>query len=146
MISSAPIGTGRAASSHRRTGNGRDSSPAADIINGAAMVAEFNLSSTEQDSATFSKRFSAAAVAVPLSVGLAGARQRPSAARMSRPTSWSHSKKRCTDRPEQFHFAGLARIRWKTIRSRFRAVFMKDSESVYAVRAKRAHAEEKAAT
>src|SRR5882724_10594911 len=144
-ISSARIGIDRAGSSRRLTGNGKDSNPAADFINGAAMAAEFNSSSTEPGSATSSKHFSAVAAAARLSADLADVRRLRSVAPMSKPTSWSHLKKRCTDRPEQSRCAGPARIKWKITRLRSRAAFMKDSDSVCAVRAKRARAEEKAA-
>src|SRR6266496_3977128 len=143
--SSARIGIVRAVFNRRLTGNGKDSNPAADFINGAEMAAEFNSSSTEQGSAISSKRFSAAAAAGLLSGDSAVARQQRNAAPMWKPTSWSHLKKRYTDRPEQSLYAGLAQIKWKITRSRSRAAFMKDSESACAVRVKRAHVEEKVA-
>src|SRR5437773_7320979 len=80
-----------------------------------------------------------------LSADLADVRRQRSVAQMSKPTSWSHLKKRCTDRLEQSLCAELARTRWKITRSRSRGVFMKGSESVCAVRAKLASVEEKAA-
>src|SRR6266516_3071211 len=143
--SSARIGIVQAGSSRRLTGNGKDSNPAADFINGAAMAAEFNSSSTEPDSATSSKHSLAVAAAVRLSADLVDARRRRSAAQMSKPTSWSHLKKRGTDGPEQSRCAALVQIKWKITRLKSRAAFMKDSESGYAVRAKRAQAAEKAA-
>src|SRR5947207_12932140 len=143
--SSARIGIVRAVFNRRLTGNGKDSNPVADFINGAATAVEFNSSSTELDSVTFSKLSSAVGGAARLSADLADVRRRRSAAPMSKPTSWSHLKKRCTDRPEQSRCAVLGRIKWRIIRLRSRAAFMKDSESVCAVRAKRARAEEKAA-
>src|SRR5438552_7463865 len=144
-INSAGIGIVRAGSSHHLTGNGKDSDPAADFISGVAMAAEFNSSSTEPDSATSSKHFSAVAAAVRLSVDLADVRRRRNVAPMSKPISWSRLKKHCTVRPEQSRCAGLAQIKWKITRLRSRAASTKDSESACAVRAKRAHAEEKAA-
>src|SRR6266436_618439 len=63
-------------------------------------AAEFNSSSTERGSATSSKHFSAVAAAARLSADLADVRRLRSVAPMSKPTSWSHLKKRCTDRPE----------------------------------------------
>src|SRR5258708_15483987 len=144
-ISSARIGIDRAVSSRRLTGNGKDSNPAADFINGAAMAAEFNSSSTERGSATSSKHSSAVAAAVLLSVDLADVRRQRNVAPMSKPTSWSHLKKHCTDRPEQSRCAALVQIKWKITRLKSRAAFMKDSESGYAVRAKLACAAEKAA-
>src|SRR5206468_2020136 len=140
-----PIGVDRAGSSGRLSGNGRDSNPAADFINGAATAAAFNSSLMAQGSATSSKHFSVAGAAALLSADLADVRRRRSVAQMSKRTSWSRLKKRCTDRPEQSRCAGLAQIKWKITRSRSRGGFMKDSESVCAVRAKRARAEEKAA-
>src|SRR5437899_5610113 len=144
-ISSARIGIDRAGSSHLLTGNGKDSNPAADFTIGVAMAEEFNSSSTERGSATSSKHSSAAAEAALLSADLADVRRRRSVAQMSKPTSWSHLKKRCTDRPEQSLCAGLAQIKWKITRLRSRVASTKDSESGCAVRAKRAQAEEKAA-
>src|SRR6266487_5598276 len=141
----ARLGIYRAGSTRRLTGNGKDSNPAADFINGAAMAAEFNSSSTERGSATFSKHSSAAAAADLLSADSVDVRRRRNAAPMSKPTSWSHLKKRCTDRPEQSRCAGLAQIKWKITRLRSRAAFMKGSESVCGVRAKLAPVEEKAA-
>src|SRR5436190_6627935 len=144
-ISSARIGIVRAGFNRRLAGNGKDSNPAADFINGAAIAAEFNSSSTEPDSATSSKHFSAVAAAVRLSADLADVRRQRNVAPMSKPTSWSHLKKHCTDRLEQSRCAALVQIKWKITRLRSRAAFTKDSESACAVRAKRAHVEEKAA-
>ena len=111
----------------------RRSNPAADFINGAATAAAgFSSSSTELDSATSSKRFSAAVAVAPRSADLADALRQPNAAPTSKPTSWSHSKKRCTARREPFRCAELVRTRWKSIRSRFHAAFTKGSESVCA--------------
>ena len=87
----------------------------------------------------------AVAAVARLSADLVDARRRRSAAQMSKPISWSHLKKRCTVRPEQSLCAGLAQIKWKITRLKSRAVSTKDSESACAVRAKRAHVEEKAA-
>ncbi len=64
---------------------------------------------------------------------------------MSKLTSWSRLKKRYTDPPEQSRCAELVQTKWKITRLRFRAAFMKDSESVCAARVKRACAAEKAA-
>src|SRR6266576_3655988 len=85
--SSAQIGTDRADSSRRHSG--AHNQRRADITSGAAMaVVEFNLSSAEPDSATFSKPFSVAAAAARLSADLADARGLRNVGRMSRPISW----------------------------------------------------------
>src|SRR5207247_5899871 len=135
----------RAGSSRRLSGNGRDSNPAADFINGAATAAAFNSSLMAQGSATSSKHFSVAAAGALLSADLADVRRQRSVAQMSKPTSWSRLKKRCTDRLEQSLCAELARTRWKITRSRSRGGIMKGSESVCAGRGKPESGEEKAA-
>src|ERR1044072_7996649 len=84
--SSAQIGTDRADSSRRHSG--AHNQRRADITSGAAMAVEFNLSSAEPASATFSKPFSVVAAAARLSADLVDARGLRNVGRMSRPTSW----------------------------------------------------------
>ena len=96
--------------------HGKGSNPAAGFINGAAMVAALNSNSAGPGSAISSKHFSAADVVARLSADLADVRRRRSVEPMSKPTSWSRWKKRCTVPPEQFRCGGLARTKLKIIR------------------------------
>ena len=145
-ISSERIGTGPADFNRHPAGNsGKDSNPAADFTNGEATVAACSSNSAAPASAISSKRSSGAVAAVPLSADSADVRPQRSAGPMSKPTSWLRWKKRCKDRPERSPCVGPAQTKWRITRLRFRAAFTKDSESVCAVKVKRAPAAAKAA-
>ena len=102
-----------------------------------------NSNLAEPASAIFSKHFSAAAAADLLLADLADAKRLPSAAPMSKRTSWSRLRKHCMVRPAQFRCVEAARTKSKLIRSRFRAVFTKVSEFDWPVREKLARVAER---
>jgi curved DNA-binding protein len=53
---------------------------------------------------------------VVLAAVLGSGREALSEGAMSKPTSWSRSRKRSTDRSGRFHCAGATRTRWRLIR------------------------------
>src|SRR6266542_4166566 len=145
-INSALVGTSQA--DFNRHPVGERSSQAEDFSNGNGAVekmAELNSSLAELGSAIFSRRFSAADAADLLSEDSADARRRPNAAPTWKPTSWSHWKKLFMVRLGQFRCAAPVRTKWKIIRSKSRAAFMKANESAWRVKVKRAYAEGKVA-
>src|SRR5437867_5662326 len=89
---SALIGIDRADFDHPH--NGVRNRRKADITNGAAMAAASNSNSAGPASAISSKHFSAEAAIARLSVDLVDVRRQRSAEPMSKPTLWSHWKKR----------------------------------------------------
>src|SRR6266576_4865131 len=138
-INSARVGTSQA--DFNRLPVGERSSQAAAFSNGNGAVekmAELNSSLAELDSAIFSRRFSAAAAAARLSEDSAGVRRRPNAGPTWKPTSWSRWKKLFMVRPGQFRCAAPVRTKWKIIRSKSHAAFMKGNKSAWRAKVKRA--------
>src|SRR4051812_5463316 len=93
-INSGRTGIVRADFNHRLAGGNNNPEAASRENGGVGMMAESSSNSAAPGSAIFSRPFLEADVVNRRLADSAGSRRRPSAERMSKPTSWSHLKRR----------------------------------------------------